>query len=93
VFEQIAAAIGLAVCLVLLARLTLGGRRRQRFDTAIRRMGYSMRAFARRIARGPSERRKAAAATEDAIRRARGASDRDGNVIRPKAFRRPRKPH
>jgi hypothetical protein len=59
----------------------------------MRRTWFSMRAFARRLARGRSERRNAAAAAEDAIRRARDASERDGNVIRPKAFRRPRKPH
>ena len=92
-FEKFAAAVTLAACIALLARLMLGRRRRQRFDAMARRAWAACRTVAQRIVRWPKARREAAAAAEDAIRRARGAADRDGNVIRPRAFRRPRKPH
>ena len=92
-FEKFVAAVTLAACGVLLARLMLGHRRRQRFDAAARRAFAACRTAARRAVRWPSARREAAAAAEEAIRRARGAVDRDGNVIRPRAFRGPRKPH
>ena len=92
-FEEIVAAITLAACVVLLVRMLLGQGRRQRFDAAARRAWMSCRTAARRAVRWPNARREAAAAAEDAIRRARGGADRDGNVIRPRTFRRPRKPH
>jgi len=92
-FESVVAGITLAVCVVLLARMTLGNRRRQRFDAGVRRAVTACRAAARRTYRWRSSRRAAAAAAEEAIRRARSATDRDGNVIRPRSFRGPREPH
>jgi hypothetical protein len=92
-FEKLVAALTLVVCVVLLVRLMLGERRRYRFDAAARRAWFACRTVARRAVRWPTARKEAAAAAEDAIRRARGTVDRDGNVIRPRAFRGPRKPH
>ncbi len=91
--EKLVAAVALAACAVLLARLMLGRRRQQRFDAAARRAWATCRAKARALVRWRSTRRDAAAAAEDAIRRARGNLQRDGNVIRPRSFRGPRKPH
>ena len=92
-FEKLAAGITLAVCIVLLARLMLGQRQRQRFDAAARRTWAAWKARVRRLVGWRSARRESAAAAQDAIRRARGDVQRDGNVIRPRSFRRPRKPH
>ena len=91
--EMVFAGITLAVCVVLLLRLMLGQRRRQRFDAAVRRAWAGCRRSALRTFRWRSSRREAAAAADDAIRRARGTVQRDGNVIRPSSFRGPRKPH
>jgi len=93
VFDQFLGAVALAICLVLLVRLMLGPRRQQRFDAAARRTWSGCRRAVRRAVRWPSARRDAAAAAEDAIRRARGANGRGGKVIRPRSFRGPRKPH
>jgi hypothetical protein len=92
-FEKFAAGATLAVCIVLLVRLALGHRRRSRFDAAARRLWSRARTAVLRLVRSRSSRRKAGEAARDAIARARGASVREGNVIRPRAFRRPRKPH
>jgi hypothetical protein len=91
--DKFVAGIAFAVCVVLLARLMLGQRRRQRFDAASRRVWTSLRNTAGRAAHWRSSRRAATAATQDAIARARRASVTEGNVIRLRAFRRPRKPH
>jgi hypothetical protein len=94
--EKILAALGLLVCLVLLLRLGLAPRRRQRLDhrarqgwTALRLRVRGMQGFWRRR----RHRKEAASEAEAAIRRAREGIGRDGNVIRPKSFKRPRKPH
>ena len=91
--ETVFAGITLAVCVVLLLRLMLGPRRRQRFDTAVRRAWITCLTRARRLYGWRSARRESAAAAEAAILRARRVVDRDGNVIRPRSFRGPRKPH
>ena len=91
--ETVFAGITLAVCVAMLLRLMLGDRRRQRFDAVVRRAWAACRRIALRTFRWRSSRREAAAAADDAIRRARGPVHRDGNVIRPRSFRGPRKPH
>ena len=93
IVEQIIAGLALAACAVLLVRMMLGQRRRQRFDAAMQRAWGACRSQARRVYRWRAVRRESAAAAEEAIRRARTAADRDGNVIRPRSFREPRKPH
>ena len=91
--ETVFAGITLAVCVVLLLRLLLGRRRQQRFDASVRHAWAACRRTALRAFRWRSSRREAAAAADDAIRRARSTVRREGNVIRPRKFRGPRKPH
>jgi len=93
IVEQIIAGLALAACAVLLVRLMLGQRRQQRFDAALQHAWAGCRSQTRKLYRWRAVRRESAAAAEEAIRRARAAADRDGNVIRPRSFRGPRKPH
>ena len=98
-FQQIFAGLALAVCALLLLRLVIGERRRYRFDAAARRLWFRLRRFGLALQRKllslwhwRSSRRKAAQAAEETIRRARGAEGSwDGNVYKPKSFRKP--PH
>ena len=96
-FQQIFAGLVLAACALLLLRLVIGERRRYRFDAAARRVGFMLRRFALWLHRKllslwhwRSSKRQAAQAAEEAIRRARGADGSwDGNVYKPKSFRKP----
>lgn len=85
------------VCLVMLLRLMLGERRRQRFDNACLRWATRIEQGAQRLWHRRADRQAAAQAAQDAIERARRVSaaevDKDGNVLRPKAFKGPHKPH
>lgn len=101
-FEKSFAAVVAAVCLALLVRLVLPERYRWRLDAEARSAWQACRAWALRVWHWRSSRQKAARATEEAIRRARTGVERDGNVLRPKAFKQtrdsrdsgePRKPH
>jgi hypothetical protein len=81
-----------AVCIVMLARLLMGEPRRYRFDTAARRVGF---AFKRRVFLAwhwRTSKRAAAQAAAEVIRRARqkdAQGEWDGNVYKPKSFRKP----
>ena len=96
-FQQIFAGLVLATCALLLVRLVIGERRRYRFDAAARRLWLMLRRFALWLKRKVlslwhwrSSRRQAAQAAEEAIRRARSADGAwDGNVYKPKSFRKP----
>ena len=96
-FEKIFAGLILAVCALLLLRLVIGERRRYRFDVVARRVWAALRRFGGALQRNVlslyhwrSSKRQAAQAAEEAIRRARSADgSRDGNVYKPKAFRKP----
>lgn len=91
--EKSFAGVVLAICLILLLRMVIGERRRQRIDTVALRLWWACRRRALAAWHWWPTRRKAARAAEEAIRRARGDGQWDGNVYRPKSFRRPRKPH
>ena len=102
--EPILAAATLVVCLALLLHMALPARQRQRIDAALRRAWRVGRQRLGRVRHGRAQRQQAARAAETAaetaaeqadevIRRARRAAQHDGNVIRPDAFKRPRKPH
>ena len=90
--EKILAGIALFVCVALLGRLLLSTHRQLQFDFAVERAWASLRRTTLRLVRWPSARRQAHRETRDAIERARGG-EWDGNVYRPKSFRRPKKPH
>ncbi len=92
--EAIFAGLVLAACVVLLLRLVLSPTRRWQFDRAVMRAFERVRAGFGRLLRRRASSRAAARAADEAIRRARrGDLDREGNVYRPRSFRRPRKPH
>ena len=89
----LAGAIGVA-CLALLAHQFLPARLRYRFDARLARMGRALSEWGRRVVRWPSAQQTARREAEAAIRRAREkACEQDGNVYRPKSFRKPRKLH
>ncbi len=91
-FDRVFAAIALAVCVVLLLRLTMSVPRRYRFDSALRRGALRLRRVAFRVWHWRAARREARRAREiaaEAIRRARDRGDRDGNVYTHKSFRKP----
>ena len=90
--EKVFAGIVLAVCGFLMLRLLLGERRRYRFDAALRRFAISCRIRALRMWHWRSAHRQAKRDAEEAIRRAR-EGEWDGNVYKPKSFKRPRKLH
>lgn len=91
--EKSFAGIVLAICIVMLLRMVIGERWRHRIDGTALRLWYAVRHRALALWRWWPSRRKAARAAEEAIRRARGDGHWDGNVYRPKSFKRPRKPH
>lgn len=92
--ELLLPGIGLAVCVVLLLRLALGERRRRRVDAVLQR-GWSRLSQATVELRHRRRRKvvEAAAAREadEVIRRVKRDVEREGNVIRPRAFQRPRR--
>ena len=90
--EKVFAALVLAVCVLLFARLLMGERRRWRFDATFRNAAQSLRrtASATRAAwRLRGARRSSKKAADEVIRRARDGVTRDGNVYRPKSFKKP----
>ena len=91
--EKFLAGLTLVICVVLLVRLCLGYPRQQRFDAAVRRAAQACRRTALSVWHWRSSRKEAARAAEEAIERARRSGEWDGNVYKPKSFRRPRKPH
>lgn len=97
--ESLLAGAVVALCVVLLLRLLLGDVRRHRLDTAVLRRWRTTRLRAREAWQWRGVRRRALRETEDVIRRARQSPKREGegegkdNVIRPKQFESPRKPH
>lgn len=98
--EKASAAVVLLLCIVLMVRLLLSASRRARFDAAVRRTWLRSRHGALSLYHWRDRRRTAERAAEEAIRRARGARSGDpaegeweGNVYKPKSFRKPRKLH
>jgi hypothetical protein len=93
VIEKVFAGIALTVCAVLLLRMALPERQGVRLDAAWQRAVQGSRRLARRVWFWRTHRQRAAREAEEAIRRAQRSGERDGNVIRPDAFKGPRKPH
>jgi len=101
VIEKLFAGVVLAICLVLMLRLVLGARRRDRFDAAARRAWGNSQQFLSSAYHWRSQRREAERKADEVIRRAQGRSansenlegEWEGNVYKPKSFRKPRKLH
>jgi len=91
--EKLFAGFVAAACLVLLLRLAVGARRRQRLDAVARRAWGTGRRRVLWVWHWRARRSAARRAAEEAIARARRDVQREGNVYRPKSFRDPRKPH
>lgn len=84
--DRVLAAIALAVCVVMLVRLAVGARWRAKGDAVLRRALRAVRGMALSV----RHRREAARAAEEAIKRARErGGEWDGNVYKPKSFRKP----
>ncbi len=88
-FEKILSAAILALCLVFMARLLVGERRRYRFDAFMKRTWLRTRRGALSVYHWRSSRKTAAQAAEEAINRARDGGSWEGNVYKPKSFKRP----
>ncbi len=96
--DKILSACVLVICLIALARLCVGARWRRRFDNALRRVWLRLRSI--RLRRKPPtlSADEAAWLARDAIERARQRRGQpsgqwQGNVFRPRSFKRPDKPH
>jgi hypothetical protein len=95
VIKTLLAIAVLTVCVLLLARLWLSPAQQARIDGAARRTGQALRRGVVSAYRWPRSRRNAARIADEAIRRARERRDGtwEGNVYKPKSFKRPHKPH
>jgi hypothetical protein len=98
--ERFIAGLVVLVCVVLLLRLALPAASRQRFDAAARRLWlgfvagfHDLRHWHTRRQSRQRIQAQAEQAAHDAIERARRGVERDGNVIRPKAFKGKDDPH
>jgi hypothetical protein len=88
VVEKAFAAAMVVACLVLFARMLLRPRRRARVDATIGKHAAVWRSRVVRAALWPAAELRARRETKEAIRRARrSASEREGNVVHPKAFK------
>jgi len=87
VVEKFFAAAVLVVCGLLLVRLVIGARRRHAYDAFWRRLWIGTRVQVQRWWRWPAARRRARRDADAAIRRA-SRGEWDGNVYKPKSFKR-----
>jgi Tfp pilus assembly protein PilV len=101
-FERLLAALVLALCVAGLVHLCLPARWKVRVEARWRRIAATLgRPWQRWRARrerpasttGAGDADAARREAQAAIHRARTAARRDGNVIHPERFRRPRRPH
>jgi hypothetical protein len=89
VIEKLFAAAVLAVCAVLFVRLLIGARHRRRLDAALRGAAQAGRRAVGTAWHWRAARRTSKEAADEVIRRARDGGTWDGNVYRPKSFRKP----
>jgi hypothetical protein len=93
--EKLLAGLVLALCVLMLARQLLSAPRRARVDRRLRHVWWDVQQRLRAAWHWRTSRQTAQRAAEEAIRRAREGQggEWDGNVYRPKSFKRPKKPH
>jgi hypothetical protein len=87
--EKLFPAFIAAVCVVFMLRLLLGERLRWRFDSAMRRAWLRIKHVGQSIYHRRRSEKTAAEVAEEAIRRARDNGSWEGNVYKPKSFKRP----
>ena len=88
VVEKVFAAVVVVACVLLLARMVLRPRRRRRVDASVQRTALVWQRRIGDVVRWPAAELRARRMTKEAIRRARrSATERDGNVVRPQAFK------
>ena len=90
--EKVFAALVLVACLVALARMALRPQHQRRLDAALRSAWQRVRRLGGSLRRKPRPPEDPARVAEEAIRRAR-EGHWEGNVYKPRSFRRPKKPH
>ncbi|MED5617778.1 hypothetical protein [Ideonella sp. BN130291] len=90
--EKIFAAGVLVACLVALLRMALPNRLQHRLDARLRRAWAGCLRLVDRLRRRRAPPPDPARVAEEAIRRAR-EGHWEGNVYKPRSFRRPKKPH
>lgn len=93
-----ASALVVAVCGLMLVRMALPVRWRARVDQRLRQVPLALSRLWRGLRHGRKQRVDAERLARDAIERARQSpgktrAQREGNVIKPDAFKGPRKPH
>ncbi|MEO8151492.1 MAG: hypothetical protein ABI605_00370 [Rhizobacter sp.] len=86
--EKFFAIVVFAICMVLMLRLLLGVRLRLKFDAVARNGWHRIRGWAWSISHWRA-RRDAARAADEAIQRASDGGTWEGNVYKPKSFKRP----
>lgn len=92
--SHVISALIVAACVLMLLRLLLPASSRARLDHRLRGWPDSMRRHWQAWRVGRRSRVNAEKVARDAIERARKTPfERDGNVIKPDAFKGPRKPH
>jgi hypothetical protein len=89
VIEKVLAGIVVALCAGLFVRLLVGERRRRRLDAWLQQAWAALARRARAAWHWRSARKEAQRVADEAIRRARGEVEREGNVYKPKSFKKP----
>jgi hypothetical protein len=93
--QTLFAALGFAVCVVLLVRMAIGQHRRDRLDAGLQRTARALHRRGRALWQRRRLRGEVQREAEDLIERARrgqnnvgraGRVERDGNVYRPRSF-------
>lgn len=87
--EKFLAGAVAALCIVFMLRLLAGARRRARLDAWARITWLRMKHGWLQLYHWRSSRRSAERLAEEAIRRARDDGHWEGNVYKPKSFKRP----
>jgi hypothetical protein len=84
--QTVSAAIVLAICLVMMARLLIGPNRRAALDRWARLFAWRVKQAWLRLVHFRRSRKTAEQLAEEAIRRARDEGHWEGNVYKPKSF-------